>query len=190
MTLAIDVDGVLADFCGAVNELIYNSSTCHPLPGWESWALEDNIPACCSVHINAAMRSAGWCAAIPAIAGACEAVREAIDAGVSIILVTAPLDGSPYWMHERMQWVAAHIGSDVPVIFAGGAHKQYIRCVGAVEDNERNLRSMPAYFKYLIDRPYNRGATGGGLRVDHVRDAIRSYALVTRQVFPMASEQA
>ncbi len=51
----------------------------------------------------------GFCASLPPVAGAKEAVAE-IRSFANVEVVTSPLGSSPTWMPERVEWLGRHFG--------------------------------------------------------------------------------
>jgi 5'(3')-deoxyribonucleotidase len=110
MRIAIDVDGVVAEFNTDFTRLakvILGRDFYEPYG--ESWHLEDVLGLSDEeadkvwAHVNAA----GYCQTIPFVDSALESVSWLIE-NHKVVFVTAPLKASPTWASDRYQWLKKH----------------------------------------------------------------------------------
>lgn len=126
------------------------------------WNLARCIKLSTSVQgaVNQDIRSQGFCLDLPVLPGAKEgvaALREVVD----ILWVTTPLDGSPYWTHERELWMREHFQvNHKDIVFTH--QKQRVRGNALLDDNHSNLKGFPGV-QLLWDCPHNRATK------EHVR---------------------
>lgn len=154
-TLLLDVDGVIADFCGGVD--LFAAQIGAPASEWLHWKLEDNFPEHKQAILEA-VRAVGFAYRLPEVPLAVEAVRKLLAAGcVRVVFVTAPMSGSATWCSERVQWLEERFGP-VEIVFA--SKKDLIKGDLFVDDNPDNVRSWwdanPTAKAYLVRRPYNK----------------------------------
>jgi 5'-nucleotidase len=118
------------------------------------------LPTAVQGAVNQDIRSPGFCTDLPVLPGSQEGVR-ALREVVDILWVTTPLDGSPTWCGERLEWLKQHFQVDPKdVIFTH--QKQRVRGNALCDDNPENLKGFPGV-QLLWDKPYNREAK------DHIR---------------------
>src|ERR1039458_3940057 len=100
LTMALDCDGILADFVSAVLTLVEGiTGRQHDSAGVASWAIFDSIhEEAVQDRVFGLMKAAGGCARIPIYEGAQGGVRR-LQELVDIICVTSPFHGSPTWAH-------------------------------------------------------------------------------------------
>lgn len=183
MTLVLDVDGVIADFCGAVDDVVRKLNEKY-VPTWQHWEVEKNIPAFCVPIVQQELCKPGFAFNMRAFPGAVEAVRAALDEGLDIVFGTAPMSGSRTWADDRREWLYERFGH-VEVVSLD--NKFRIRGDALCDDKPGHLEAWPTNARYLVDRPYNQGALPfTHHRIDHVRAAIEMYragVVVGKHVF-------
>jgi 5'(3')-deoxyribonucleotidase len=169
--LLLDVDGVIADFCRSVDDLLIRDG--HRPAKWLSWELDANIPPCCTEYVLERLQSPGYALRIPEIPGAVDAVRRAIRNGIPIAFVTTPMAGSRTWAGDREVWLRDRFGLKPAIIHTD--HKDLIRGDLLVDDKIAHVEDFPGP-ALLVRRSYNV-ADPIALRcgVDHVADAITIY---------------
>lgn len=163
-TIALDVDGVLADFIGPVLEWASRRS------GRERTKDEINdydILKALGMSEHAAELDAltceqGFCESLPVIPGAHEFV-EALRAipGADVFIVTSPLKISRFWMRERVEWCERHFGFGASdVIFC--SKKERILADVLIDDGAHNVEAFAKNGggAVLIDQPWNRVVAG------------------------------
>ena len=98
--ILLDVDGVVADFEGAVRRTV--AEVGYTLPTATEWNFTSQLPAEVSDHYLAHAEQPGWCAGIDPYPGAERFVAELRTLG-DVVAVTAPLGCCPTWESERLR---------------------------------------------------------------------------------------
>ena len=164
MEIALDCDGILADFVTeSLSILEMLSGEKIPSEHIVTWDVFDSVPRALRQYKTAvydALRDKGGAAGFPAYPGAFDMVRELRRFG-AVFVVTSPFDPSDYWMPERTKWLERHFGfHHNDVIHC--AKKSRTRADVFVDDKPSNVREFaaanPAALSLLWDAPYNRGA--------------------------------
>jgi 5'-nucleotidase len=156
----LDCDGVLADFCGGVFDLVFDASgvrlTTENLEGYD-----DIFEKTARFHPTKALKEKvskpGFCTKLRPLAGARDGVDSLRRAGHDIVIVTSPWH-SETWCRERVLWLKRHF--EIPerdVIFA--KRKDLVRGDLFVDDDPKHVDGYPGQ-ALLWDQPYNRGYTG------------------------------
>lgn len=156
-TILLDIDGVLADFEGAVRRTC--AEVGHDLAAVTAHNFTDNLPALVYAHYVGASTQFGWCSAIEPYVGAALLVAELRTLG-DVVAVTAPLLHCPTWESERRAWLLKHVGiRDV----VSTRRKDLVWGDVLVEDNADNLRAWHARWQrdsygILVRHTYNTSA--------------------------------
>jgi len=166
--ILVDVDGVLADFVGAVllrvNRLglRVRIPQAHELTTWEIF---DSLPPECQEFKHTVyqdIKSVGGCSSIKVYPGAKEgmaALREIAD----VTIVTSPFKGSRTWVHEREEWLEEHFGiTHKDVIHTGKKH--LVQGDFFVDDKSSHIQDWVDHNigKAVVwDQPYNRNVFHG-----------------------------
>jgi 5'(3')-deoxyribonucleotidase len=145
--ILVDVDGVLADFTGAVRE-------------WDLFAL---YPEDLQSMIKRRISDPGFCAELKVLPGAEEGVRELVQLG-DVYAVTSPWWSSPTWPYERTRWLDRWFGMPADRVVQTSA-KQLVFGDVMIDDRPENLiewRSCQQARGWctravLVDAPYNQG---------------------------------
>ena len=150
----IDVDGVLADFAGALLEEF-------PLelpenPSWDIIKLYDPEQR---EAVYDRLADPLWWANLPVIDGAKEGIRYLRGLGHDLSYVTAPWDSCEGWVHARREWLNRHF--DVPVEKVFPVKKKYLVPSNyLIDDKPDNIseysRECPESKAYLYDTPFNQ----------------------------------
>lgn len=136
--ILLDVDGVLANFAGAVQQLFEDVGRQISIDRHD---FTDALRANNTDHSHYVRRSSdpGFCYGISSFSGSVpfvEALRKIGD----VVAVTAPLKHSRTWSFERRQWLVDHFQFDYDdIIFA--KRKDLVVGDFLVEDNYDNLAS-------------------------------------------------
>lgn len=159
MTLQIitDVDGVLADFNGALSIALAKEG-CPYLKDedYDTWELTACVPKKYHKTLEQIAHRRGHCASIPRYHGAQDFYRRLRSHG-RVMAVTTAWKGSN-WEQERYEWLLS-FGFNDPEIHIVRAHeeKYAIPCDVVIEDRVETLRHWPgSALRVLVDRPWNR----------------------------------
>lgn len=161
--VALDVDGVIANFLG--HTLYYMKTSNKPSPydesNWPQWEITDVVPE----HkdwLRTIWAGQGFCETIPPYEDAVEGVLSL--ASISEVhFVTSPAWYSKHWMPERYEWLEKHFGKFIPIkerlTFTRAKHK--FNCDVFVDDNFKTVMKHPncetmTVWSLLWARPYNR----------------------------------
>ena len=152
-----DVDGVLADFNGALS-LALSKEGCHYLKDedYHTWELKHCVPKEHHKTLEQIAHRRGHCANIPRYPGAQDFYRKLRKHG-RVMAVTTAWKGAQ-WEQERFEWLLSFGFAD-PEIHIVQAHeeKYAIPCDIVVEDRAETLKNWPGQpLKILVDRPWNR----------------------------------
>lgn len=186
LTIALDCDGVLADFDTAVRKLAHTSRR-----SWLSRLLSKKADSETELeklfdgapNMWAAIADAGeeFHKTMPAFAGAIGAVNDLRAIG-NVIVATSPPSSCHGWLQHRTRWLQDHfMFKRSEIIFAPG--KQFVRADVLVDDLPRNLDNWPG-IRILVKRAWNDADTmpTGAFSVSGVEDvpAILTAALSVR----------
>lgn len=161
IVIALDADGLLADFTSGVKKLVEEVTGRH-------YALADftefdftkalGLSADESRAVKAIISTRrGFCAALQPYPGARQGVRRLRELG-DVICVTTPWDSNPWWRDERTSWLALHFGIDV----VHHAEDKYgYEADVFVDDRSKHVRSWlsawPGRTAVLWRTPHNTG---------------------------------
>lgn len=170
MRVLLDVDGVVADF---LQHTISHVGEFAPEGGIESvtsWEILNHFPLPGRALAQKSWVEKGFCAGIPLYPGSLEGVST-VAKKAEIVWVTAPMQDSPYWGHERTLWLKRHFGAPHESVVL--AHnKAHVWGDFLVDDRIENILSWceahPRGVGLLWDRPYNRHWNPGGVRFQRV----------------------
>lgn len=153
-TVLLDVDGVLADFAGALLRWAGPQYTREQLTEWDlmkAIGLEDRQ------HLFDEYASEpGFCESLQVIDGALGLVDE-LRRVADIVLVTSPYSAARLWTFERLRWLEKHFGiSKHDVIFA--KRKYLVKGDIMIDDAPHNIEAFidQGGLGLLIDQPWNR----------------------------------
>ena len=155
--ILLDVDGVVADFEGAVRCTV--AEVGYVLPPTTEWNFTANLPADVFDHFHARASQLGWCSAIQPFPGAERFVAELRTLG-DVVAVTAPLGCCPTWESERRQWLRSKLNV---VDVVSTARKDLVYGNVLIEDKVENLRTwydrwQRDAYGILVQHTYNRHA--------------------------------
>lgn len=174
LLLMSDVDGVLADFTGAVLEYINNycgTSFVHAhVTDWsykKALGLPDHVWNACVKHIT----SPGFAYGLELLPGGVE-LKELVRDGLpcELLFCTSPWWSSQTWQHDRGKWLMKHFGKEHGRSVMQGHQKFYVTGkqgtffvddkLEALKDwsNAQHARRAPEPWQALLwDAPYNAG---------------------------------
>lgn len=180
----LDVDGVLADFCGAVIEHLRGVGVSKD----ESQITDYDIPKALMLteearwHFFSLLEWDGLHSVLKPYSDALEAWEE-LNSLSEVHVVTKPFARSRSWMFSRLSWLEKHFGLG-PDEVTFTARKELVWGDVLVEDDHRNLEKWRNKWKrgkpVLISRPWNESFEARSLRrpdwksiLDTVRDLRR-----------------
>ena len=153
-TLALDVDGVIADFVTALcKEILAHGGRDLNETSFATWDLAPSLLAHEIGIMELALKLPGFCTNIPPYRRAVEDVEMLINDYGRVIYVTTPQPNN-YWAAERQRWLITHMKAaqkDICLV----KDKSLIRADALVDDNPANLETFGGK-KYLMHRHYNR----------------------------------
>jgi len=178
-TICFDVDGVLADFTGAMLEVVNRvcgaSYTHEDVMQFEfTEALKLTREQTHAVHVE--ISAPGFAAGLCELPAGIDAVRKLRATGHTIRFVTSPWDSSPTWKVERESWLIACFPWARDVVFAHdksgvGGHllidDKPESCFGWWQKGRNAL---------LVDQPWNRSViVPHRVQLDHLVSAASCY---------------
>lgn len=165
--LLIDQDGVLADFdAGVRTAWRQRYGEAAPLTQRRHFYLRDDMAAQHHARLHALYTTAGFFAALPPMPGALAAMQNLLAAGHDVRICTSPINDYRHCVTEKLQWVAAHLGSDWVQRVILTKDKTWVRGDILIDDKPHISGSLtPLWTHWLYDAPYNRDDTLGRRRV-------------------------
>lgn len=145
LDIGVDCDGVLSDFVGGTIAAIERSHG-RRIPR-ETFTrfdfLEELNDEAMAKHVrDYAWKRPGFCRGLAVLEGAREGV-EALKQLGHVRIVTAPLEGNETWSHERVEWLAHHVGiAKRDVIFCD--RKELVDVDVLIDDRAENIHAWAA----------------------------------------------
>jgi 5'(3')-deoxyribonucleotidase len=162
MIVLLDVDGVVADFTGAIKKIIKEMSGLD----YEitSWLKLDQIPCSKVDRANIAFQIGLAARGLEVLPGAQEGVKALKAAGHDVHFVTSRWNSLP-WVYDRCQWMAKHgFVTDPHREITFTAAKWRVHGHVLVDDKPRNVeewqRAWPFGHGLIWDQPWNKSAEG------------------------------
>ena len=160
MIIALDCDGVLADFMSAVLALVNKhgkSYTLDDVKTFNMWSHFDLTPIQ-REFVRSVMGSRGFFESLEPYPGANDAVAK-LQLHARVICVTSPWHDSPTFAYERRCWLKRHFdinSKDVVVC----KDKTLVAADFLLDDCPDNVHPLGVYRgeAWLLDRPWNRSA--------------------------------
>ena len=178
ITIAVDCDGVLADFLGGYIRSVHRlTGELLPREEIDSYYIErtaafariqqahaETHP---DLHRDVVDRicSRWWCHDLQPLPGAREGLDALRAAGHRVVCVTSPWFSSPYWQYERHHWLARHMAFAPGDVIQTSA-KQFVAADILIDDHPDHVRKwqkrigqvMPLAAGVIWDATYNRDA--------------------------------
>ena len=158
-TICFDVDGVLADFTGAMLEVVNRvcgaSYTHEDVMQFEfTEALKLTREQTHAVHVE--ISAPGFALGLSELPAGIDAVCKLRAAGHTIRFVTSPWDLSPTWKDERRSWLRARFLWAHDIVFAHD--KSGVGGHLLIDDKPASCFSWWQYGRnaLLVDQPWNR----------------------------------
>jgi len=174
--ILLDVDGVLGDFHGAANKLIFDLFKLDIKPEkFITWDVTDVLESKeMKDDLNHEITKPGFCSSIEPYQEAMEAVRQLREIGTcEIVFVTSPNKNGIQWVHERDAWLIKHFEAKYEEII----HVYNKRLVSGnllIDDKPKNIEEWttanPQGKALLWDQPYNKYSSLE--RVDNWNDIV------------------
>lgn len=154
-TIILDVDGVCADFVGAVLATAGSPFPRDTIRRFEFFAmLEESAKRA----LFAGMEEDRWWMQLDPVPGAMTGVRLLRDAGYHIVFATVAWPACKNWANVRREWLWSHL-SDVDYDLMVGDRKDLLRCRAIVDDKaetiDRCVASGNAGTCYIYPTSYN-----------------------------------
>lgn len=180
--IGVDVDGVLADFVQEVtwwaNEHVRRAGD----PMFRPAAItEFDILKCWGIahmwgELDRHVSRPGVCLNLNPYEGA-KAFLDELRRRADVVIVTSPWKTSPYWMHERRQWLEQKMGYDGEIIFT--KLKDLIRVDALIDDHAEHADNFPGP-AILLDQTWNQNSKAGIRARDyaHVLQRLETIGLI------------
>ena len=151
---AIDVDGVLADFAGALLDEFPLDLPEHP-----PWDIIKLYPPEVRSEVYERLSDPAWWVELPLVDGAKEGIRYLHGLGHELVYVTAPWDGCEGWEDARREWLRRHF--DVPPELVHPIKEKYLVPANyLIDDKPENVSSYsherPDATVYLYETLFNQ----------------------------------
>jgi 5'(3')-deoxyribonucleotidase len=144
--VALDCDGVLADFTGHMLDIIAEvTGVYHEADAVTQWDFGNLLPDEGSrKRAWSLVRQPGSCGEISPVPGAGDGVAALRAAGCRIKVVTSPMSGAPTWAHERTLWLRDMFEVDArDIVFASDKAFAAGTADVLVDDSPDNVSSFP-----------------------------------------------
>ena len=157
--ILLDADGVLFSFVGPYLDVVYECTGRRHTPAdLRMWDLSTSLALTADeiTRVHTALTRRGFCAGLPVLPGAVEAVA-ALQERADVRIVTTPLQGSVFWCSERTEALARYFGI-VPNQIHFCERKHEVRGDLLVDDNPDHVRRFPGR-ALLWSHPHNASET-------------------------------
>jgi len=187
LNIAVDVDGVLADFVGGLLQRLAPRGHRYAVDDVKHFELSRTLTPEALHVANDIMAAPGFARELDWYPGARLFLSILKDLG-DVTIATAPFRGSPTWQDERAKWLDPYVqANDIVSVPTKKKHLVTQFADVLVEDRAETLESwkgvQPDGLAVLIDRPWNRQAAPYAVRVRsylEAVDAIRTGAKKSR----------
>lgn len=155
-TVAIDVDGVLADFKQSFIDWFNLKITPNDVTNWDIFTYLDSSDR---EKAKLELSYPDFWRDMKAYPYARDFIDVFRKKDVNVVIITSPWRSCPTWDEVRRQWINKNVGK-FPVITA--EDKRYTHVDALIDDKPENIIDFNSYnketsaFGYLVDRPYNR----------------------------------
>jgi 5'(3')-deoxyribonucleotidase len=156
--IGFDVDGVLADFTGALLDRLAIRGHRFTHEDVKHWCLRTSLGEQAHEHVEPIVSAPGFCSAMPWIPGSHSLVASLRTMGADLVCVTSPWH-SATWIPERLRWLSPLFKAE-DVLFVKTRRKKHVALDVLVEDHPGTLagwlEAHPKGLGILVDRPWNR----------------------------------
>lgn len=164
ITIAVDCDGVLADFSGKiVSEINLYCGSSHTVNDIKEFSIASSLNVS-EERIRGIVSRKGFCASIPQYDGAKNFISVLQKYG-DVIVCTSPYD-SKHWIKERLVWLKSELDIDSNhVMFCPSGFKRLFAADILIEDKlstcvEWVNARIGDRLSILVDRPWNQSVLG------------------------------
>jgi len=162
MVFLIDMDGVLADFVGGVDEGLKKIGIT-PLPPEQMTGYHFEVyPEGVLPIINQIYSTPGFFDGLKPLPGALQGFRALIERGIIVRICSTPLNGSDArCIMEKSSWIERHLGSDFVRSAYFPKDKTHITGTILLDDKPEVTGEQKPSWKHIVyDQPYNRHVNG------------------------------
>jgi len=160
-TICVDCDEVLSDFMTPALHIIRKLGGPYlkrdEAVFWDVSLLLPNEPDEYGCNPRAAFMAEigqyGWCSALKPLPDAADVI-EALRSFGNVVCVTAPLEGSATWSHERLLWLKKHFGFDKKHVVLTN-NKALVRGHVLADDGPHNCEDWGGGTAFLVARNHN-----------------------------------
>lgn len=153
--VAVDVDGVCADWVGALLDAVDSDLSHQQVTCWDVFSLLTPEQAAYAKEI---LKTGDFWAELPTIAGSIRGVWWLQRNGFDVVFATSPWLGCETWGHVRHQWIKKLFGFEFPVLVVH--RKELVRAEFLIDDKPSNIELFPEQ-GILFDQPYNQDCRAG-----------------------------
>lgn len=167
-TVLVDMDGCLVDWDRGFSAAWANRSAINRKA---SYAMESCVPPELKEEACAVFHEQGFFAGLPPMEGGLRALNEMRDAGLNVLLCTAPVLTSRYCAAEKFGWVENHLGPDWLARIVLTTDKTVVKGDVLIDDKPRisGSQTEPEWQQIIFDAPYNAD-TSHSLRLSRWAD--------------------
>ena len=156
LPVLIDVDGIVANFCGRVSEYIEGRFGIEVDQSKIYGDIRDEANGLWDDECESLIRAKGFARTIPEFPGSVEEVKK-IMSKFDVVFVTSPYGGSQTWAFDRYMWLRDRFQiSRDDVIFA--RDKRFVSGATLIDDRYENVVDWTIFQKtpaMLLERPWN-----------------------------------
>lgn len=153
----VDMDGVLADFDGAINVFLKENYPDIPVVPHKSFYFHEDYPD--SAHqaiITQFQASQYFFLNLPVLPGAIEGWQRIIDLGYEPRICSSPLSRNEWCGAEKLDWVEQHLGSYARETAIITSDKDLAEGIALIDDRPIIKNADQATWKHVVfHQPYN-----------------------------------
>jgi len=187
LTILLDIDGVLADFCTAYLAVLNRQTGRRHVPAdVTTWQFHDSVASKLEDHnVWAEAGRRGFCRDLAAYPGADDFLARLRIYG-RVVAVTAPAS-TAYWASERTDWLRCRGFATKDIVLAHD--KTLVQGDILIDDSAANVRAYaqahPDREVALLDRPWNQAEPGSwvnSVRCLGYREVLERVSRLARRV--------
>lgn len=160
MRFLIDMDGVLADWCGGMEAVLgVMLDNASEIIDWSTW--RGTAPGCSQRErekFRSAMTIPGFYAGLTPMPGIRDALHEMLDLGHDVHIVTTPDSTNPTSHSDKFHWLERHLGEGWGKRAVMTHDKTLIAGDVLIDDKPdvAGALTVPPWRHVVFDAPYNR----------------------------------